>query len=151
MTKSHAFFLIITKIRKSALNHMFGLKLVQNTGIKELVFFTCKEIKLFLEMNRFALKQNSVFIPLKWANHWPCFPITCNDGDLSIWEVHIYLIRRLNDSPAVRPPNLESWGPIGHWVMFKRNSNELVHEGWLTKSPPSQRLWRAVSVSECPY
>ncbi|XP_059481715.1 GRB2-associated-binding protein 1 [Neocloeon triangulifer] len=29
--------------------------------------------------------------------------------------------------------------------MSKRHSNEIVHEGWLTKSPPTQRLWRAVS------
>lgn len=29
---------------------------------------------------------------------------------------------------------------------MSKNSQEVVHEGWLTKSPPTKRIWRAVSV-----
>lgn len=27
----------------------------------------------------------------------------------------------------------------------KSDNLEIVHEGWLTKSPPTKRIWRAVS------
>lgn len=29
---------------------------------------------------------------------------------------------------------------------MSRNSQEVVREGWLTKSPPTKRIWRAVSM-----
>lgn len=30
---------------------------------------------------------------------------------------------------------------------MSRNTQEVVYEGWLTKSPPTKRIWRAVSTS----